>query len=214
MDRHTLSRPGQFDPQQRAYTWRKRAEELRTIAESLQNSTAYESLVRQAEQWERMAEQVETLARSGPPSLEDSTLLAFLNATHADLGDLQALQRPGNALEIIAHRGFDRAFLQTFKVVTAESPCACGRALKIQKRVFIPDIDKDPDIAPHRAALHAAGVRAILSVPIKRAGIGVVGILSAHFAVPTQLSAPAIAAAEAQAAIAGEVLRERFRSYC
>ena len=108
-------------------------------------------------------------------------LMECIRLVDADKGNIQKLDVHG-ALQIRAHHGFDQDFLDFFREVRADDACACGRALRTRKSVFIPDIDLDPDYRPCAGAARLAGYRGVLSFPIISPGGNLLGVMSTHFA--------------------------------
>ena len=114
----------------------------------------------------------------------DTMLGAAIDLHRADFGNVQLLKPEANTLEIIAQRGFDAGFLETFKTVSAEDSCACGRAIAARATVFVHDVEEDPEYAPFVAAARAAGYRAVQSTPMISSTDQLVGVLSTHFRRP------------------------------
>jgi GAF domain-containing protein len=109
--------------------------------------------------------------------LLDSTI----GADGAAKGNVQLWNPNLNALEIVAHRGFDNRFLQQFEVVHSDEPSACGRAFRLGRRVMIHDVTLDRFYAPYLSIAHSSGYRAVQSTPILRSDGAVIGVLSTHF---------------------------------
>jgi GAF domain-containing protein len=89
----------------------------------------------------------------------------------------------GDRLVVVAQRGLSSAFLQTFKSVTKDGGCACGRAWRLKRTVVVADVDNDRDYAPYRTDARAAGYRAVQSTPLMTRG-KVIGMISTLFANP------------------------------
>lgn len=118
-------------------------------------------------------------------STELQPLLAeVLNATialqDADFGNIQLYNPHTQALEIVAHRGFQQDFLEYFSSVH-DSRSACGRALQQQERVIIEDVHTDPRFEPHRSIAAAAGFCAVQSTPLFSRSGELLGMISTHF---------------------------------
>ena len=96
-------------------------------------------------------------------------------------GNVQLWNPNLNALEIVAHRGFDNIFLRKFEVVHDNEPSACGRAFRLGRRVMIHDVTLDRFYEPYLSIAQASGYRAVQSTPILRADGAVIGVLSTHF---------------------------------
>jgi len=97
-------------------------------------------------------------------------------------GNIQLFNPNVSALQIVAQRGFDIAFLQQFEFVRFDEPSACGRAFRLGRRVMIPDIHKDRVYMPYLSIAQSSGYRAVQSTPIIRSDGVVIGVLSTHFA--------------------------------
>jgi len=120
--------------------------------------------------------------RSDLPSSLLKILEAAMEVDHAVLGNIQVFNRDLGGLEIRAQRGFDPSFMEFFKLVRPEDSCACGRALRLRKRVNIPDIQADPFFQSFLDVAHQAGFRSVQSTPIVNSNSDIVGMLSTHFA--------------------------------
>lgn len=111
-----------------------------------------------------------------------------IKAVQAVNGNVQLFNPKNRALQIIAHRGFDHAFLQLFENVHADEPSACGRAFRNRCRVMISDITKDPSFSPYVSVARANGFCAVQSTPIVAPDRSAIGMLSTHFAEVHHLS--------------------------
>ena len=107
---------------------------------------------------------------------------AAIETSAAARGNIQIFNRELGVLQIVAHRGFKPQFLEFFNVVRTEEDCACSRAFRNGKRVFIPDIRADISFGPYIPIAEKAGFRAVQSTPIIGPTGSVVGVLSTHFA--------------------------------
>ena len=108
-------------------------------------------------------------------------LHAAITADGASKGNVQLFNPYLDGLQIVAHHGFDKPFLQQFGIVRWDEPTACGRAYRFGLRVVIPDISLDRFYAPYRSIAQASGYRAVQSTPIIQPGGSVIGVLSTHF---------------------------------
>jgi PAS domain S-box-containing protein len=113
-------------------------------------------------------------------ALQD-VLESAVEITGADMGNIQVYNRARRTLEIVAQRGFDRAFLEHFRNVNVDGTSSCGRALASRRRVVIPDVTADPLFEPHLQAAAAAGFRAVQSTPLMSRDGRVLGVLSTHY---------------------------------
>lgn len=112
---------------------------------------------------------------------------AAISATGADFGNIQLLNPLTGALEIVAHKGFQAAFLDYF-CATHAGQAACGTAMSERTRVVVEDVETHPAFHDTRlqAVMRAAGVRAVQSTPLIDRNGTVFGVLSTHFRTPHQ----------------------------
>lgn len=143
-----------------------------------------------------------------PQEILEQIFDTAVKADGAGKGTLQVFNRSSNGLEIIAHRGFDEEFLETFRFVHADKPCCCGRALRFKRRVIISDVRADLFFSPFLAIAAQAGYRAVQSTPIIGADGEVIGILSTHFASVHRLSTQAAKILDECAARLAEVMAD------
>ena len=120
------------------------------------------------------------------PLLEE-VLTASIALQSADFGTIQLYNPKSQALEIVAHRGFQQDFLDQFSSVL-ESEAACGRALSRGERVIIEDVLTDTDFEPHRPIAASAGFRAVQSTPLFSRNGEPLGMISTHFRKPQRPS--------------------------
>ncbi len=130
----------------------------------------------------RMIYQVAT-ASTGQEEL-DYILAGAIELQHADYGNVQLLDSSSKQLHIVAHRGFGAPFLERFRIVSADDPTACGRALRTRAVSQIPDVMTDPAFAPYRDVAAKAGYRAVQSAPLISHRDTMLGVLSVHFREP------------------------------
>jgi PAS domain S-box-containing protein len=114
----------------------------------------------------------------------DDVLDNAIAAGGADFGTIQLYNTQLGALEIVAQRGFEQAFLDHFRAVRVEDGTGCGQALQNGDRAIIEDVNLDPAYEPHRKVAAAAGYRAVQSTPLKSRAGTILGILSTHFRSP------------------------------
>lgn len=114
------------------------------------------------------------------PGLE-AMLDAAIDIIGADKGNIQLLGAD-KILRIEVQKGFEAAFLEHFKEVTAHDNSASGRALRSREPILVEDIELDEAFESVRAVIRSAGVRAVISMPLIAADDAVHGILSLHFA--------------------------------
>jgi GAF domain-containing protein len=123
-------------------------------------------------------------------------------------GTVQVFNRKLGGLEIFAHRGFDKSFLDLFQLVRDDEPSICGRALRLGKRVTVSDVATDRYFAPYVSTTLQAGVRSVQSTPILGSNGEVVGMLSTHYSEVHSLSHAAKVALDEQALRARVVIED------
>jgi PAS domain S-box-containing protein len=115
----------------------------------------------------------------------DEVLQTVKQLTGATKGNVQLVNPGRNTLSIVAHDGFDAAFLATFEhISTDDRSAACGRALATGSPVVIEDVLADPEYAVHQDVARAAGYRSVVSVPLFAADGSKLGAISVHFPSP------------------------------
>jgi PAS domain S-box-containing protein len=114
----------------------------------------------------------------------DDILQNVIQATRADLGNIELYDPQSRALEIVAQHGFSPAHLDHFRTVAVGDGSAYERALASGERIVIEDVERDAPFAPHRGIAAAAGFRALQSTILKTRTGGVLGVLSTHFRDP------------------------------
>jgi two-component system NtrC family sensor kinase len=138
-------------------------------------------------------------------ALLDDILEAAIEITGADMGNIQLLD--GDALKIVAHRGFDAPFLAFFNTVH-EGLAACGAALQRGERVIVDDVAASPLFvgSPAGDVMLAAQARAVQSTPlITRAG-RVLGMFSTHYRTPQRPAPHALSLLDVLARQAADVI--------
>ena len=110
-------------------------------------------------------------------------LNAAIAVTEADSGNVQIVDNYGG-LHIVAHRGFDRAFLDHFDTVH-DGVAACGTAMQAGHRIIVSDVMQSSAFsASDRAIMRDASARAVQSTPVVSAAGSVIAMVSTHFQVP------------------------------
>jgi PAS domain S-box-containing protein len=117
--------------------------------------------------------------------LLNEILDAAIEITGADKGNVQLFE--GEALRIVAQRGFEAPFLDFFDAVH-EGQAACGTALQTGERVIVQDVADSPMFAgtAARDVIVAAGVRAVQSTPLFSRTGRMLGVFSTHYGAPHQ----------------------------
>lgn len=157
-------------------TERKRAEK-ESVALKDELATELVSMARLHEFSTRLLSTAELM------ELLEEALRATMMLQNADFGNVQLYNPETKALEIVAHRGFQREFLDYFSSVN-EGGSACGRAIQRGERVIIEDVLADLDFEPHRQIAASAGFRAVQSTPLFTRSGEALGMISTHFRQP------------------------------
>ena len=118
------------------------------------------------------------------PKLLTTVLMAAIEATGADFGNIQIVEIADGGLRIVAQHGFGHEFLSFFRYVK-EDKSACSAALQTCRRTVVKDVRQSRIYTgPARQAMLSADARACQSTPIVGSNGQVVGIISTHFRVP------------------------------
>jgi len=122
------------------------------------------------------------LATSDLQRIFEEVLDAAISLLGADFGNIRLYDLESQSLKIVAHRGFDREFLDYFNAVR-EGTGSCGAAFQRAERVIVEDILTDSAFRPHLeiVAATAAGYRAVQSTPLFSHAGEVLGMISTHF---------------------------------
>jgi PAS domain S-box-containing protein len=112
--------------------------------------------------------------------LLEEILNAAIAITASDMGNIQLVE--GDALKIVAQRGFDGSFLDFFNSVHG-GQAACGTALQNRGRIIVEDVASSPIFAgtPALHVLLTAKVRAVQSTPLVSRSGRVLGMFSTHY---------------------------------
>lgn len=108
---------------------------------------------------------------------------AAVNIMQSDMGSFQVYDSSQNNLRLLASQGFPSSFHRTFEVVNAETQTSCSVAMRLGRRVIIPDVE-DCDFITHEDALadhRKMGIRAVQSTPLFTRAGRLIGILSTHW---------------------------------
>jgi len=119
------------------------------------------------------------------PQLLESTI----EATAADLGNVQLFDSSRQGLRIVAHQGFGSEFLTYFDTVcNGSSPC--GEAMNRRSRVIVADVASDPLFRDNqtRDVMLRAQVRSCQSTPLINSSGDFLGVASTHFVRPRRFS--------------------------
>ena len=140
--------------------------------------------------------------------LLDHLLEAVMTLTAADRGNIQLLNPRTEALEIVAHRGFDSEFLEFFGEVH-DAGTACGVAMRQRECVIVEDVAAHPIFAGRaREVMLRAGARAVQSTPLVAPSGGLLGVVSTHYGRSCRVPGRALALVRLLGRHAGAVIAE------
>ncbi len=107
---------------------------------------------------------------------------------HSDMASVQVLDESGNALRMLAFRGFDSEFGKTFALNGWDRRTSCGVALREGHRVVVADVETcDFNIGtPALEDQRKTGIRAVQSTPLVSRGGSLLGVISTHWRNPHQ----------------------------
>ena len=111
----------------------------------------------------------------------NETLFASMHLLTADFGNIQLYDTETSTLKIAAQSGFSKDFLEAFKEVGVDDNTACGRAIRLHRRVIINDVYTDEEYRPYLQIASAAGYKAVQSTPLYGHENELLGVLSTHF---------------------------------
>jgi PAS domain S-box-containing protein len=116
----------------------------------------------------------------------EEVLAATIELLGADMGSIQLLDTTKGpvaepALIIVAQRGLQQDFLDSFKALSVDSDSVSGRTLRSGARTLVEDIETDRLFEPFRATARAAGFRSLVAMPLIGAGPTPIGVVSAYF---------------------------------
>lgn len=138
-------------------------------------------------------------------------LALAIEFTETDRGNIQLFRPETNALEIVAHQGLGKPFLDHFKYNGCNSTCEA--ALRARIRVVVEDTDAEETLKGTKdlAVFEVDGIRAVQSTPLTTRQGNVIGMLSTHFTKPHHPTAEQLGLIDLLASIAAEFI-ERNRA--
>lgn len=118
------------------------------------------------------------------PKVLAAVLMAAIEVTGADFGNIQIVENGDGGLRMVAQHGFGHRFLNFFRYVK-EDKSACSAALHTCRRTIVRDVRHSRVYTePARQVMLSANARACQSTPIVGSTGRVLGIISTHFRVP------------------------------
>ena len=135
------------------------------------------------------------------------TMLDDVVALHgAEFGDIQL--PIGDEIVLVAQRNLPAHFLQTFRRVSKDDGCVCGRALRLRDSIVVPDIERDEHFAPFVMEARTTGFRSVQSTPMFAQDGSFMGMISTLFANPHTPSAIEMATLKSYVSMAAAHLSE------
>jgi two-component system CheB/CheR fusion protein len=146
------------------------------------------------------------------PTLLQAVIDAAVDLTHAHMGTLQLYDETSQSLQIAAHHGFQRPFLDHFSVLH-EGPAVCGEALRRGERVIVEDVSRSSIFlgTPTMAVMEAAGVRAVQSTQVVSRDGRLLGMISTHWTEPHRPEESTLRLLDLLAREAGRLIEDRQR---
>jgi two-component sensor histidine kinase len=101
----------------------------------------------------------------------------------ADKGNLQLFDETLGSLRTVAQQGFQEGFLKYFEHVNDRVAASCGTAMATNEQVIVDDVltSKIFIDQPAQKVLLEAGVRAVISTPLRSSKGNLLGVISTHF---------------------------------
>jgi PAS domain S-box-containing protein len=151
------------DPVLRAVAAPDLASSAPSTAEALK--AAAERLAQDLDAMTRLHRLSTRFVRAGdlPQEVLEEIVDVAIAITHADMGNIQLLDPVTRRLEVAAHRGHQRWWLDFFESVAEGKGASCGAALQQGKRAIVEDVTKSPVFVgtPAMEVQLRAGVRAV-----------------------------------------------------
>ena len=136
----------------------------------------------------------------------NEVLDAVMLLLEADLGNIQVFDPARGVLQIVAHRGYSRRFLDTLTIVPIDAPTASARSLRTGQRVIIPDVFQEPTYAPFVATASHEGYRALQATPFFTRDGQYLGTLSTQTRKPRDFAAHEIRILDLYSRQAGDAI--------
>jgi PAS domain S-box-containing protein len=115
------------------------------------------------------------------PALMQATVDAAIEVTGADMGNLRVYDEETRSLNLVAHRGLERPFLEYF-AVSRGAAATFTEAIRRREQIIIEDVSTCPLFDERAlAVLQSAGVRSILSAPMVSRDGRLLGAISTHW---------------------------------
>jgi signal transduction histidine kinase/ActR/RegA family two-component response regulator len=101
----------------------------------------------------------------------------------SDGASMQMVDEDQDALRLLAYRGFDPAFGETFRLTRSDTKTSCSMARGLGRRVIVPDVETCDFIVDAAALedLRKASIRAVQSTPLFSRSGRLLGVISTHW---------------------------------
>ena len=118
--------------------------------------------------------------------LYEQILDAAIGVMHSDMGSLQMLNPEGEALCLLAWKGFHPDSAAYWGKITHGSITSCGAALRTGERLIVPDVASAEFLkgSDHCKHYELSGIAAMQSTPLVSRDGCVVGMISTHWREP------------------------------
>lgn len=197
------------------------AEEISLIAEV---ATRTETALERVRTEERLAKELEAakliqrlsgllISADDPQALFDRIVEVAAAVMGSDGASIQILDSTGDRLELAASRGFHPDSARFWQSVDAGSASTCGEALRLGRRVLVPDVEASAFMEGTDDLEHylRSGLRAVQSTPLATRGGQPIGMISTHWRTPRPLKEADFALFDVLARQAAELI-ERTQS--
>ena len=123
---------------------------------------------------------------------------------HADFVSIQIFHPERGELRLVGHRGFNAEAATRWEWVSPSTRTTCGRALRTGGRVIVPDVRTCEFMAGSEdlEGYLAAGIRAAQSLPLISRSAALLGMVTAYWREPHELSASELRAMDVLAPLA------------
>src|SRR5678815_5627096 len=111
----------------------------------------------------------------------NETLSWCMQLLNADAANIQLYDGEKNILTVAAQIGYPDEFVRLYKELSIDDDIACGRAVRLKKRIVIEDAYEDEGYKPFLYFVNAGGFRGVQSTPLFDYDGNLMGVLSTHF---------------------------------
>jgi len=157
-----------------------------TATDISEHKTAEEELAQDLKAMELQSEIGSAFVRrEGPEILLQKIVDAAVAAAHADMGTIQLVDSASGTLQIKAHHGFEKRWIDYWQNV-GKGKGVCGTAMEKGERVVVEDVVTSPIFEDPEAQkiMREAGVKAVISTPLTGSDGRAIGMFSVHYILP------------------------------